>query len=140
MSQHAPRLVPCPACNRHVMSHEGECPFCAAPPAPGSGEPEDARPRGRLGRAALFAAGASATLIGACSSSIIPPYGTSPIDAGSASDSADGAADGGGGSAGGGAHGAGGRGAGGGSGGTGIKPDGGGVVPLYGAPPAIDGG
>lgn len=58
------QLVPCPNCDRHVRQNENACPFCSAelmlqhlaPPV---------LPRGRLGRAATFAFGAS--LVGATS-------------------------------------------------------------------------
>jgi hypothetical protein len=62
-------LAPCPVCNRHVDVAESACPFCAtALPAAFRARQPPAPPRGRLGRAALMAAGA--TLIGAaaCSS------------------------------------------------------------------------
>jgi hypothetical protein len=137
MSQRDPHLVPCPTCHRHVVHDEAACPFCAAPLPVCACEPPRALPRGRLGRAALLAAGASATLIGACSGGApAPPYGLPPIrDAGAMSDTADGPADGGG---------TGGRGGAGGAsdgaGGTGTRPDAGGVVPLYGAPAPRDGG
>lgn len=57
-------LVPCPNCDRHVRQSETACPFCStelslqhlSPPV---------LPRGRLGRAATFAFGAS--LVGATS-------------------------------------------------------------------------
>ena len=61
-------FVPCPACNRHVLSAETACPFCTAAlpeslrlqtPAP--------RPPGRLSRAALLAAGAALMGAEACS-------------------------------------------------------------------------
>jgi hypothetical protein len=61
-------LAPCPGCNRHVLTIETACPFCAlelpasfralAPPPP---------QRGRLGRAALLVAGAALMGAGACS-------------------------------------------------------------------------
>jgi hypothetical protein len=68
-------FVPCPACNRHVLSAETACPFCttALPeslrlqiPAP--------RPPGRLSRAALLAAGAALMGAEACSNAV-PVYG-----------------------------------------------------------------
>jgi hypothetical protein len=58
------QFAPCPACNRHIVTDEIECPFCAAA-LPDSFRELPARPapRGRLSRAALMAAGAA--LIGA---------------------------------------------------------------------------
>lgn len=136
MSLRDRRFVPCPACNRHVTNEEATCPFCAAPIPVSPSEPPRALPRGRLGRAALIAAGASATLIGGCHT-VGPLYGGPFIvDGGSTSDTAASS----GGSMGTGGGGAGGAGSGGGVGGTGIKPDAGGVVPLYGAPAPHDGG
>ena len=131
-------LVPCPACNRHVMNDEAMCPFCAAPLPVDTAESPRALPRGRLARAALLAAGASATLIAACSSGVVH-YGTPVIiDAGSKPDTADGGAGPGGGGAGG--TKTDGTGGGGGAGGTSVKTDAGSVVPLYGAPAPGDGG
>ena len=70
-------LAPCPACNRHVDVAETACPFCAValsqsfraqqPPAP---------PRGRLGRAALMAAGATLLGAAACSSPLTADAGS----------------------------------------------------------------
>jgi hypothetical protein len=138
MSERDRHLAPCPGCHRHVMTDEAACPFCAAPLPVRAGEPPRAAPRGRLSRAALVAAGASATLIGGCSQSIMPPYGLPPIpDSGSMSDTADASPDGDGGGA------AGRGGAGGadtGGGGAGGRPDAGSIVPFYGAPSPGDGG
>jgi hypothetical protein len=64
------RLHPCPSCNRHVRAGDAACPFCgtalaAAPPrVPGA-----PALLGRLGRAALFAAGATLLGAGACTDS-----------------------------------------------------------------------
>lgn len=56
-------LVPCDGCARHVRSDDDACPFCGASIAPA---PAPANPRGRLGRAALFAFGAAvAATVGA---------------------------------------------------------------------------
>lgn len=54
------QFTPCPACNRHIVTDETECPFCSAA-LPDSFRQLPARPapRGRLGRAALMAAGAA---------------------------------------------------------------------------------
>lgn len=61
-------LVPCPACHRHVDVAESACPFCAtALPAAFRAQQPPAPPRGRLGRAALMAAGATLMGAAACS-------------------------------------------------------------------------
>ena len=63
------QLTPCPSCNRHVRAGDSICPFCrsavvsAAPARAAS----PAGVRGRLGRAALFAAGATLMGMSACS-------------------------------------------------------------------------
>jgi hypothetical protein len=49
-----PDLHPCPACHRHVAATESACPFCGA--AQPTRVPIEV-PRGRLSRAAVFAAG-----------------------------------------------------------------------------------
>jgi hypothetical protein len=85
-----------------VRSSESACPFCAAAlaPVPDAGD-SIARSTGtRLNRAALFALGASAAAVAACSSAVAiyggpavdgppdadmqvyPPYGHPPFDAG----------------------------------------------------------
>jgi hypothetical protein len=74
------QLVPCPGCGRHVFSEEPRCPFCR-----GEVPRTAARSRtltARLGRAALFVAGA--TLMGvACEGGSSPPAdGASPDGAG----------------------------------------------------------
>jgi hypothetical protein len=51
-------LVPCPECRRHVRVHEAACPFCGAA-LELSALPAPALPTLRLGRAALFAFGAT---------------------------------------------------------------------------------
>ena len=100
MSSH---LLPCPSCARHVRSTESACPFCATARIP-SAAPAPRSPAKRLSRAALFALGASAAAVAACSGSVapgpatgdsgaldgtpdgeqqtIPPYGIPPMDAG----------------------------------------------------------
>ena len=119
-------LCPCPACNRHVKTDAGVCPFCEMPPAPA------ARPR--LSRAARLLAGATLVGVSACSSTEpvpVPVYGA-PIPQDAAADA--GPDSGAGGAAGSDA-----------ATGTGGAPsndaaaDDRSVVPLYGAPP-IDSG
>ena len=140
-------LVPCPECDRHVRSRESECPFCGAG-LELSAVPARAMPRGRLGRAALFAFGAAiagATMVG-CGSDDSSGSGGSAGTAGtSGSGGTGGGTAGSGGMAGsagsGGAAGGGGQAGAAGSGGTagmaGASGNGGaaGLQPLYGAPP-----
>lgn len=62
-------LAPCPTCNRHVDVAESACPFCAtALPVAFRARQPPAPLRGRLGRAALMAAGATLMGAAACSS------------------------------------------------------------------------
>jgi hypothetical protein len=68
-------LVPCPACSRHVLAAERGCPFCGVE-LPAHLSPPPALPRARLGRAAMFAAGATLVGVAACKN------GTSSKDAG----------------------------------------------------------
>ena len=51
-------LRPCPDCRRHVAATEASCPFCGTTLSLAGPAPE--LPRGRLTRAAVFAAGALA--------------------------------------------------------------------------------
>jgi len=72
------RLIECSECRRHLRSDEERCPFCeglvSAPPPPAL-----RRPLVRLGRAALFAFGATLTV--GCGSAV-PAYGVPPSDGG----------------------------------------------------------
>lgn len=113
-------FVPCPACNRHVLSAETACPFCSAALPESRCLPESLclqtpapRPPGRLSRAALLAAGAALMGAEACST---PVYGAPAPTPGTAGNNA--MTDGGGGT--GGADG----------------PQDGSAVALYGAAPA----
>jgi hypothetical protein len=134
-------LVPCPDCGRHVRTHETACPFCAASLDLATA-PQPVLPKRRLGRAALFAFGA--TLVGATA------MGCSDSDDGGGKGGSAGTA----GSAGSGSGGTAGSSGSGGSGGTagsagsagaagsagnaalyGVPPDDGGAQPLYGAAP-----
>ena len=72
-------LTPCPGCQRHVLTTETECPFCAAPLALSKLSPPEL-PTKRLGRAATFAFGA--TLLGA--SAVVSCGGTTDDDEGAA--------------------------------------------------------
>jgi hypothetical protein len=68
-------LRPCPSCRRHIRVEESACPFCATPVAL-SAAPV-ATPRGRLTRAAVFAAGAAIARTG-CGSSKTETGGSPP--------------------------------------------------------------
>jgi hypothetical protein len=74
-------LVPCPSCARHVRATESACPFCATARVP-SAAPVTRTPGQRLSRAALFALGASAAAVAACSGSVTPLYGAPASDSG----------------------------------------------------------
>lgn len=74
------QLVPCPSCQRHVRCGEG-CPFCGADPV--EAPPTPVRPVGRLGRAALFAFGATMGVGALTSGCFTALYGApAPDDAG----------------------------------------------------------
>lgn len=62
-------LTPCPSCNRHVRVGDASCPFCGSAVPVAAAAVSAPVPRGRLGRAALFAAGAALMGIGACTDS-----------------------------------------------------------------------
>ena len=69
-------LIPCPGCARHVFSDAPRCPFCSADVPTDVAAP---RPlKARLGRAALFVAGAA--LAAACSSEAPPTNDGAPDD------------------------------------------------------------
>lgn len=76
----SPRLVPCPACSRHVRADVAACPFCEER---GPFETASLPARALVSRGALLALGALAAV--ACSSgtssdgSIAQPYGAPPI-------------------------------------------------------------
>lgn len=52
-------LTPCDSCRRHVLSEEIACPFCGAQVTSAMRAREPQRPKGRLGRAAMMAIGAT---------------------------------------------------------------------------------
>jgi len=62
-------LTPCPSCNRHVRVGDATCPFCGTAVTVAPAAASAPVLRGRLGRAALFAAGATLIGIGACTDS-----------------------------------------------------------------------
>jgi hypothetical protein len=61
------RLLPCSACSRHVRADEATCRFCGAPIDARFLPPDTTR---RLGRAAVFAFGATVA-VAACSSEVV---------------------------------------------------------------------
>lgn len=107
------RLIPCSSCARHVRATEAACPFCSAVlPVTQATRPLPRSTGTRLSRAALFALGASAAAVAACSSDrVVAVYGAPPIieDSG-APDAAD-------------------------AGDAAKRPEGGTPAPVYGAPP-----
>ena len=131
-------LVPCPACQRHVRAAETACPFCeVALDTSNTVAPE--LPTQRLGRAALFAFGATlaASLTAtACGGDTDDGKGGGGGDGGSSAGSSGSGGGGSGGTAG--TAGAAGRGGSGGTNGTagtnGASGSGGGVAPVYGLP------
>jgi len=129
-------LLPCPGCNRHVRSSETSCPFCGQA-LDLANRPEPVLPRGRLGRAATFAFGATvvgATTLVGCSGETTESPGSGGATSGGSSGSA-GSSTGGSGNSGGSANTGGSNG-----GGGGMVLDDGGVQPLYGAVPAAGSG
>jgi len=143
-------LVPCSGCQRHVQVTEEHCPFCGvARSLQQRSSPPPAMPTRRLGRAALFAFGATMLSATACSDST---SGTKDAATDTAADTAGTGGSGSGGS------GSGGAGSGGKSGSGGAASDGGGggmdgavdrggtggvaaaygITPLYGAPAPQD--
>ncbi len=72
-------LTPCASCQRHVRCREA-CPFCGA--APVDAAPAPARPIGRLGRAAIFAFGATLGAGALTSGCFTALYGAPAPDAG----------------------------------------------------------
>jgi hypothetical protein len=83
---------PCPACNRHVVTDETTCPFCAAPLPECFSEVKRKPLRGRTSRAGLLAAGAGAALIGAWPACSTPVYGSPAGSAGTSGSMSAGAA------------------------------------------------
>ncbi len=60
------RLVPCPACTRHVRTSEGACPFCSETlPESVRSAPAPRRPPARLSRNALYVFGATTLTLAA---------------------------------------------------------------------------
>jgi len=75
-------LIPCPACQRHYRADEPTCPFCGSARAACASPCAPSPARRRPSRPALFAAGAAAVGVVACSTAT-PVYGapTPPQDA-----------------------------------------------------------
>jgi hypothetical protein len=85
-------LVPCPGCRRHVRVRETSCPFCAGALVEPAARGPVLKPRGRMSRAALVAAGAALLGAAACEDNVaVPAYGA-PFPDGAA-DAADAGAD-----------------------------------------------
>jgi hypothetical protein len=145
-------LRPCPFCARHVRTSERACPFCAAAlPESFRGMAPPALPTQRLGRAALFAFGATLMGAPACDDDGSGNTADASADSGGAKGGAGGALATGGSSGSGGAMASGGTGGGTATGGTGggsdagtaadkapSTVDSGGVMALYGAPAPRD--
>jgi hypothetical protein len=88
----------CPSCARHVRVSEATCPFCRVTLSDAFRTlPARRSPGARLSRAALYALGTgSVTLATACTTNIVPRYGTSVMgDAGAPVDTGPAASDGG---------------------------------------------
>ncbi len=71
-------LMPCTSCQRHLRADAEECPFCGAEVVPVA---VPGRPLERLGRAAMFAFGAT-VLASGCGESITRDGGPDGTDAG----------------------------------------------------------
>lgn len=87
------RLLPCTSCARHVRASETSCPFCAASLVAQATAATSSPPGRRLSRAALFALGASAAAVAACSGSVTALYGAPPSDGGALDGSRDASGD-----------------------------------------------
>jgi hypothetical protein len=83
-------LRPCPSCARHVRTSESLCPFCAGvlPEAFRATAPP-VLPTRRLGRAAMFAFGASLAGTPACDDTAVPAGDAAIVDGGGDTASAD---------------------------------------------------
>jgi len=84
-------LAPCPGCKRHIGTDETTCPFCSAALSDSFRCEARSRPRGRLSRAAMVAAGAALLGAEACNTAPAPLYGPAPpFDAGADTGTMDG--------------------------------------------------
>jgi hypothetical protein len=126
------QLAPCPACHRHVRITEPTCPFCGDGLAL-AGTPPPVLPKGRLGRAATFAFGA--TLVGV--TTVVACGGDDTTTGGPSTGTAGNMTGGGGSSAGSAGTSSGTSGSAGNGGGT--VQDSGGAMALYGAPAGAGG-
>ena len=140
-------LVPCSACGRHVFSTERGCPFCGVELPAKVSVPAPA-PRIRLGRAAMFAAGATLVGVTACKDGTASKDAASDADRDTMSDASGAGGTGGGAGSQGTGGGKGGASGSGGAGGRTGQAGVGGAGPLltgsggalYGAPPVDAGG
>ena len=71
------QLLPCPSCGRHHRLCEPVCPFCGGELPPCSAA-SATKPRDRMSRAVLVAAGAALLGTAECQTTVIPPYGIPP--------------------------------------------------------------
>jgi hypothetical protein len=71
------QLRTCPHCSRHHRVCEPACPFCGGT-LPACNAASATRPRDRMSRAMLVAAGAALLGGAECETSIAPPYGVPP--------------------------------------------------------------
>jgi len=71
-------LAPCPGCKRHIGTDETACPFCSAALLDSFRCQPGSRPRPRLSRAAMVAAGAALLGAEACNTAPAPLYGPAP--------------------------------------------------------------
>lgn len=69
-------LIPCSACGRHVRASEEACPFCGATVSASASSLPSPAAKSRLGRAALFAFGAT---IAATTASCAADRGPAPL-------------------------------------------------------------
>jgi hypothetical protein len=71
----ASRLYPCPSCNRHVRAHEQACPHCGRALSESDVPPLVAKTAVRLGRAAMLALTAGASIVACDDTRRTPFYG-----------------------------------------------------------------
>jgi hypothetical protein len=69
------RLYPCPSCDRHVRAHEQACPHCRRALSASDVPPVVAKTAVRLGRAAMLALTAGASIVACDDTRDTPFYG-----------------------------------------------------------------